>query len=368
MKMIIPFVDLKKQYVSIKKDVDAAIGRVLDNSWFILGRETDSFEKEFASYAGAKYGVGTGNGTDAIRLALMSCGIGRGDEVITVSFTAAFTALAVSSVGAIPVFVDIDADTYTIDTSRIEKAITGKTRAILPVHLYGHPADMLPVMSIAKKHGLFVIEDACHAHGAEYMGRKAGTIGDIGCFSFYPSKNLGAYGDAGMVLTDNKEFAGKVRILRDGGKKNRYEHVLKGINSRFDEIQSAVLRVKLKHLDRWNAQRRKIACEYNRLIQNPGVILPAEKRYARHSYHIYAIRMKKRSRLRDFLSANGIATEIHYPVPVHRQTAYRNAGKYGKKLAVTEKIAKEIMSLPIFPELPAEDAHRIAKMINKFKI
>ena len=362
---MIPFIDLRREYQEIKNEIYQAIQRVLESGWFILGEELKRFEEEFAEYIGVKYGIGVNSGSDALYLAIKVLGIGRGDEVITVSHTFISTVDAIVRNGAKPVFVDIDPGTYTIDVSKIEEKITERTKAIIPVHLYGHPADMDPIMEIAEKYGLYVIEDACQAHGAEYKGRKVGSIGHIGCFSFYPVKNLGAYGDAGMVVTNNEELAEKLRTIRNYGSSKKYHHDFVGVNSRLDEIQAAVLRVKLRHLDEWNEKRRKIAKLYNELLENTEIITPIEKEWAKHVYHLYVIRHKERDKLQKYLKENGIKTQIHYPVPVHKQRAYLDLG-INEYLLITERICNEILSLPMYPWFEEGEIEYISEIIRKF--
>jgi len=295
--MNIPLVDLKRQYLSIKKEIDRAIQEVIDTSSFIMGENVEEFENEFPKFCGVKYGVGTSSGTAALHMALLSCGIGKGDEVITIPYTFIATTEAVSYTGARVVFVDIEDKSYTIDPGKIGKAITERTRAIIPVHLFGQPADMDRINEIARKYNLVVIEDACQAHGALYKGKRVGSLGDIACFSFYPGKNLGAYGDAGMVVTDNRELIKKVKLLRDHGRSEKYYHQLEGYNYRLDGIQAAILRVKLKHLGEWTEMRRKNAQLYTELLNGSRVKTPAEMAYARHVYHLYVIRTEKRDEL-----------------------------------------------------------------------
>ena len=351
---MIPFVDLKREYVEISEEITYAFHRVLESGWFILGDEVKNFEEEFSKYIGTKYGIGVNSGSDALFLALKALGIGNGDEVITVSHTFISTVDAIVRNGAKPVFVDIDPDTYCIDVTKVEGGITKKTRAIIPVHLYGHPADMEPIMEIAKKYNLYVIEDACQAHGAEYKGKKVGSIGDIGSFSFYPIKNLGAYGDGGIVVTNNEELAEKLRMFRNYGQPQKYYHDFVGVNSRLDEIQAAVLRVKLKYLDGWNERRIKVARLYNKLLEDSEIVTPNEKEYAKHVYHLYVIRYKNREMLQQHLQKNGIPTQIHYPIPVHKQKAYLNLG-FNVHLPATEKICTEILSLPMHPLLHEDE-------------
>lgn len=354
---MIPFVDLKAQYRSIKGEVDAAILGVLESCEFTLGSEVVAFEKEFAAYCGAAYGMGVNTGTSALHLALLAAGVGPGDEVITVPFTFIATASAIDYTGATPVFVDIDPRTFTIDVSAIEAAITPRTKAILPVHLYGQPADMDPILEIARRHGLAVIEDACQAHGAEYKGRRVGSLGDLGCFSFYPGKNLGACGEGGMVVTDNPAYARTVRMLRDWGAEKKYHHVLKGFNFRLEGLQGAVLRVKLRHLETWTEARRAAAARYDALLAGSAVATPAASTGNRHVYHLYAIRTGQRQRLQEALLARGIQTGIHYPTPVHLLPAFASLGHHPGDFPHAERAAAEVLSLPMFPELtPAQTA------------
>jgi dTDP-4-amino-4,6-dideoxygalactose transaminase len=363
---MIPFVDLKAQYNSIKTEIDNAIQRVLDNTSFIMGDELKKFEEEFALFCNVKYAIGVANGSDALILALRACGIGEGDEVITVPHTFISTAEAISNVGGKVVFVDIDPKTYTIDVSTIEEKITKKTKAIIPVHLYGQPADMRPIMELAKKYNLKIIEDAAQAHGAEYQGKKVGSIGDVACFSFYPGKNLGAYGDAGMITTNNEEIANKLKMLRNHGRLTaKYEHEIEGYSSRLDNLQAAILRVKLKYLNKWNDLRRRNAKKYNELLSNiGGIITPYEADYAKHVYHLYVIRTEDRDKLREELKSNGVTTGIHYPIPLHLQPAYNYLGYKRGDFPVTEKASQEILSLPMFAELSDRQIEEIVKLIK----
>jgi dTDP-4-amino-4,6-dideoxygalactose transaminase len=363
---MIPAADVKRQYESIKKEIDDAIRGTIDKGWFVLGENVDHFEKEFAGYLGAKHAVGVGSGTEALHLALVAIGVEAGDEVITVPNTAVPTVSAVSFAGAKPVLVDIDPDFHTMDPEKLEEKITKKTKAIIPVHLFGQSADMDPIMKIAKKHKLKVIEDACQAHGTEYKGKKVGTIGDVGCFSFYPSKNLGCYGDGGMCVTNDGKIAEKLKLLRNYGQKTRYHHAIKGFNSRLDEIQAAILRVKLKHLDGWNKKRREIAGKYDVLLKGSDVIPPKAASYSNHIYHLYVIRTKKRDELQEHLKKNGINTIIHYPIPIHLQEAYADLGIKKGSLEISEKAAGEILSLPIFPELTDEEIETVAAKVKSF--
>jgi dTDP-4-amino-4,6-dideoxygalactose transaminase len=358
--------DFKLQYLSIKKEIDEAILQVLESGRYVLGENVQTFEKEFARYCESKYAIGVGNGLEALHLAMLAHGIGYGDEVITVANTAVATALAISMTGAKPVFADIDPKTYGMDIPDAQRRITTKTKAILPVHLFGHPVDMDPLLETATRRGLFVIEDACQAHGAEYKGKKTGTMGNAGCFSFYPTKNLGALGDAGMVTTDDKQVAEKISLLRNYGQKTRYTHLVKGLNSRLDEMQAAILRVKLKHLDDWNEKRRKHAKLYARMLQETDIVCPLEKDYAKHVYHLYVVRSKKRDRLQLFLEKRNVTTLIHYPVPVHLQKAYQDLGLTRGTLPITEQAADEILSLPIYPELTEEQIERVTDSVRMF--
>jgi dTDP-4-amino-4,6-dideoxygalactose transaminase len=356
-----PISDPRAQNQKIKPEILAAIQEVVDSGWYILGAKVRQFEQALAKYCQTKYCVGTGNGTDAITLTLLALGIGSGDEVVCPSLTAAFTALAISATGAKPVFVDIDESTFTLDPQDTEKKITKKTKAIIPVHLYGHPADMDEIKKIAKAHKLWVIEDACQAHGAEYKGKKVGSLGDAGCFSFYPTKNLGAIGDGGAVVTDNQKLAEKIKILRHGGQKNRYEHVLIGRNSRLDELQAAILLVKLKHLEQWNEKRRHLASLYRKKLVDLNLILPTEASWAKSVWHLYVIRTKKQTALIRHLEKNNIQTQIHYPIPVHCQVIYNNQAS---SLPTTERLAREIISLPLYPELSQSGLVSITKIIK----
>ena len=360
---MIPFVDLKSQYLSIKPEVDAAIQGILDTCAFTLGPEVVAFEKEFAAYSGAEIGVAVNTGTSALHLALLAAGVGRGDEVITVPFTFVATVSAIDYTGATPVFVDIDPATFTMDVTQLEAAITDKTKAIIPVSLYGQPADMGPLMEIARKHGLVVIEDACQAHGAEYKGQRSGSIADMTCFSFYPGKNLGAYGEGGGVVTNNAEYARTIRMLRDWGAEKKYHHVLKGYNFRMEGIQGAVLRVKLRYLEGWTEARRTAAATYDRLFEGTGVVSPKAAAYSRHVYHIYAVRTKNRQAWQEALLAQGIQTGIHYPTPVHLLPAFADLGYKAGQFPHSEAAANEVLSLPMFPELTAAQCEEVARAV-----
>ncbi|MBI2952725.1 MAG: DegT/DnrJ/EryC1/StrS family aminotransferase [Chloroflexi bacterium] len=364
---MIPFGELKSQYAAIKSEIDEAIQTVLEGGWFVLGENVERLEMEFADYCGAKYAVGVGSGTEALHLALLACGVQPGDEVITVPNTAVPTASAISFAGAIPSLADIDPASCNMDPNWLESAITSKTRAIVPVHLYGQAADMGPILDIARRRNISVVEDAAQAHGTEYRGRRVGALGDAGCFSFYPSKNLGGYGDGGMVVTDDEEVARKVQLLRNYGQKVRYYHSIKGFNSRLDEMQAAILRVKLRYLDGWNEARRERAALYDRLLADTSVRTPTELGYGRHVYHLYAIRSQRRDELQRYLEASGVGTVIHYPVPIHLQEAYRDLGYSAGAYPVAERHAREVLSLPMYPELPLESVERVAEVIRGFE-
>ncbi len=348
---MIPFVDLSQQYRSIAPEINAAVLGVLESSQFILGSQVAALETEFSEYAGARFGIGVNSGTSALHLALLAAGIGPGDEVITVSFTFVATVAAVVYTGATPVLVDIDPRTNTIDVAQVEAAITERTKAILPVHLYGQPADLDPLMDIARRHGLVVIEDAAQAHGAEYKGRRVGSIGDLGCFSFYPGKNLGAYGEGGMVVTNNPEYARKIRMLRDWGAEQKYQHVLKGYNYRLEGIQGAILRVKLRYLEAWTEARRAHAALYSERLAASGLRLPATVPGTRHVFHVYSVFTGERQELQDSLQRQGIQTGIHYPIPVHLLPAYADLNYKAGDLPHTERASREELSLPMFAEL-----------------
>jgi dTDP-4-amino-4,6-dideoxygalactose transaminase len=361
---MIPFVDLKAQYAGIKDEVNVAIQGILESCQFTLGSEVVAFEEEFATYCQAQYGIGVNTGTSALHLALLAAGIGPGDEVITVPFTFVATVAAIYYTGATPVFVDINPRTFTIDVKAIESAITERTKAILPVHLYGQPADMDPILEIAKRHGLVVIEDAAQAHGAEYKGKRVGSIGDMGCFSFYPGKNLGAYGEGGMVVTSNAEYTRTIRMLRDWGAEQKYHHVLKGYNFRLEGIQGAVLRVKLRHLEKWTEARRAVAAHYDELLSDSGVQTPEAMSYARHVYHVYAIRTQQRSEWQQALQAKGIQTGIHYPIPVHLLPAYADLGYSKGDFPHAEQAANEVLSLPMFAELSRDQCQEVCEAVT----
>ncbi len=362
--MKVPFLDLKTQYQSLRIEINQALQEVMENTAFAGGPFVAQFEKEFAEFCGSEHAIGVGSGTDALWLSLLALGVGEGDEVITVPDTFIATAEAISFCGAKPVFVDVDEKTFNMDPSFIEAAITPKTKAIIPVHLFGQMADMDPIADIARNHGLHIIEDACQAHGALYKGHRAGTMGSMGCFSFYPGKNLGAYGEAGAVITNNADLAERIRVLRDHGQAKKYYHNLIGWNARMDGFQGAVLSVKLKHLNAWNEARRKNAFLYNSLLAGiKGIILPCEADYSKHVYHIYAICVQNRD---DFISELGqkeISCGIHYPIPLHLQDAYAFLGYKKDSFPIAERCAGEFVSLPMFPELTEEQIKYVSDAI-----
>jgi dTDP-4-amino-4,6-dideoxygalactose transaminase len=351
---MIPFVDLKAQYHSIKPEIDAAIQGVLESCAFTLGPDVAEFEKEFADYCNNSYAAGVNNGTSALHLALLSAGVGPGDEVITVPHTFIASAAAIYYTGATIKLCDIDPVTFTMDPAALEDAITPRTKAIIPVHLYGQMADMDPIMAIAKKHGLVVLEDAAQAHGAEYNGRRAGSIGDLAGFSFYPGKNLGAAGEGGIVVTSNPEYNRKVRMLRDWGAEKKYHHELKGFNMRLEGIQGAVLRVKMKYIEKWTEMRRDAAARYDDMFAGSGVLTPRQLDNRRHVYHLYVIRTPDRARWIDELSKKQIQTGIHYPFPVHLLPAYSDLGYKQGQFPHSEKAGNEVLSLPMYPEITGD--------------
>ncbi|TAK34828.1 MAG: DegT/DnrJ/EryC1/StrS family aminotransferase [Chloroflexota bacterium] len=363
--MQIPFVDLRAQYQSIKDEVLDSISNTLDGMDLLLGPNVRAFEAEFATYSGTQYAVGVASGTDALYLALRACGIRPGDEVITVSHTFVATVGAIVQLGAVPVFVDIDPDTYTLDPSRLKAAITPRTRAIVPVHLYGQMADMDAIMAVAERYSLMVVEDACQAHGADLRGRRAGSVGDAAAFSFYMSKNLGAYGDAGAVTTNSRAVAEQIRRLRDHGSSTKYEHQETGVNSRLDELQAAVLRVKLRRLNGWNEMRRSHAEAYAHLLAETSLDIPVVRAGSSHVYHLYVVRTDDRDRVREYLQDRGVATGVHYPIPIHRQVGYRGIGQIAGDLRVTECVTKRILSLPMFAELRPEQLSYIAACLRE---
>jgi dTDP-4-amino-4,6-dideoxygalactose transaminase len=362
--------DTRAQYESLKDDLLRVTEQVMEKSYFILGENVAAFEREFAVYCGTKYAVGVANGTDAIHLACRALGIGPGDEVITSTHTATFTALGISMTGAIPTFADIEPDTGNIDPAKIEGVITPRTKAIMPVHLYGQVADMDPIMAIGRKHGIPVIEDAAQAHGATYKGKRSGSIGLLGCFSFYPTKNLGAYGDGGAVTTDDADLYQTLRELRNGGQRERYNHVRLGVCSRLDELQAAILRVKLPHLDSWDRARRENAYRYDRMIEGLGIpVKPlAVRDYGDTAMHLYIVRVAAQDRdpLIRHLESRGVAAMVHYPIPVHRQGAYNFLGIGEGAYPQAEAMANEIITLPMYPELTSEQARTVVDAMASY--
>lgn len=361
----VPYLDLKAQYASIKTEIDAAIARVLDSCQFVLGSEVAGFEQEFSTYCGTSACIAVNSGTSALHLALIAAEVGPGDEVITVPFTFVASVAAVLYAGARPVLVDIDPRSFTLDPAAIEAAITPRTKAILPVHLYGQPADMDPIMEVARRHGLIVIEDAAQAHGAKYKGRPVGSIGDMACFSFYPGKNLGAYGEGGAVTTSNAEFARTIHMLRDWGQDGKYHHVLRGFNYRMEGFQGAILRVKLRHLEQWTEARRALVHQYDELLADCEVETPTEMPWARHVYHVYTLRSDDRDSLQAALTTEGIQTGVHYSVPVHLQPAYADLGYGVGAFLQAEAAAKQVLSLPLYPELSTESVAEVARIVRK---
>lgn len=361
---MIPFVNLKKQYEGIKKEIDGAIKKVLRDGQFVLSENVKKFEKEFARYCGAKYAVGVASGTDALELSLRALGIGEGDEVITAPNSAVATAMAILAARAKPIFVDIESDTFNINPELVERAITSKTKIILPVHLFGNPTRMDKILKIAKKYKLAVIEDACQAHGVKYQGKKVGTFGKIGCFSFYQTKNLGAYGEAGVVVTNDKKLYKTILALRQYGWNDKKESEMFGRNSRLDELQAAILRVKLRHLDHWNRKRRELAEIYHQLLKKTPLVLPAENGF--HVYHLYVVQTPLREKLKKFLEKRGIITMIHYPTLIPHQHYFKKLG-YKKGLwPVAEKINSNILSLPLYPEITLAEIKKVCRIIKEF--
>jgi dTDP-4-amino-4,6-dideoxygalactose transaminase len=360
----IPPLDLKAQWLSIKDEISAAINAVVESQQFILGPQVRALEEEAAKYCGTKFAVGVASGTDALLLALHVAGVGPGDEVLLPTFSFIATADSVSLLGAIPVFVDIDPSTFAIDPAHLEAKITSRTRAILPVHLYGHPADMDPINSVARRHNLKLIEDNAQAIGAKYKERKTGGLGDLGCISFFPSKNLGAYGDGGMIVTNSEAYSKHLRVLRNHGSAKKYYATEQGWNSRLDEIQAAILRVKLRHLDKWGLARRKNATSYNQLLKGiPGVVTPVEAPWAEHVYHQYTIRIVNRDRIQSALTEQNIGTTVYYPTPMHLQPVFAQLGYHEGDLPEAEKAVKEVLSLPIYAELTQQQIHRVVTTI-----
>jgi len=367
----IPFLDLGRQYRRIRGEVSAAIGDVLERGRYILGDELAAFEREFAAYCEARHAVGVGSGTDAIHLALRACGVRPGEHVITAPNTATPTVCAIVQAGALPVFLDIDPMTYTLDPARLRAYLAGQARpfrakAVVPVHLYGHPAHLKEILTIAAEYDVKVIEDAAQAHGAAYEGRRIGGMADASCWSFYPTKNLGAYGDAGMVVTDDPEVARQLRMLRNYGEEGKYDNRVEGVNSRLDEIQAAVLRVKLRHLDEWVAARRRLAAQYDTLLAGTSLTLPIEIESARHCYHLYVIRSNHRDALRRHLHEQGIGTAIHYPTPVHRQPAYCHLEYVEGDFPCAESACRQVLSLPLHPELRGDELSQVAAAVRTF--
>lgn len=359
----VPYLDLKAQYHSIKAEIDEAIARVLDSCQFVLGPEVAQFEKEFAAYCGTSECIALNSGTSALHLALLAAGVGPGDEVITVPFTFVASVATILYAGAKPVLVDIEPRTFNMNPAALDAAISPRTKAIVPVHLYGHPADMDPILELARKHKLVVIEDAAQAHGAKYEGRSVGSVGDIACFSFYPAKNLGAYGEGGAVTTNNPEYARTLRMLRDWGQDRKYHHLLHGYNYRMEGFQGAILRVKLRHLESWTETRRAIVKTYNEHLAGADVVRPAEMPWARHVYHLYTLRTDNRNALQAALLNAGIQTGIHYSTPVHLQPAYTALGYGPGSFPESEKAALEVLSLPLYPELSDSQIEDVAKAV-----
>jgi dTDP-4-amino-4,6-dideoxygalactose transaminase len=364
----VPFVDLGAQYRNISTEITEAISKVLRESDFILGREVSLFEEEFASFCQAKWAIGVDSGTSALELALRAYEIGPGDEVITAANSFIASALAISHAGAKPVLADVDPDTFTIDVAAVEKAITPRTKAIIPVHLYGQPADMDPILQLAQRHRLVVIEDACQAHGARYKGKRTGSLGHAAAFSFYPGKNLGAYGDGGVVVTSDNAVAKRLEMLRNYGQKEKYQHMFRGFNRRLDTLQAAVLRIKLKHLEEWNEARRQHAKSYSRLLAQTGIVVPRASAASESVWHLYVIRIDQREALKEHLATRGISVGIHYPIPIHLQPAYRDLGYQQGDFPITEAYARQILSLPMYAELNPEIICRVAETISEFTV
>lgn len=361
---MIPFLDLKAQHQQIKREVDAAVSHVMDSAQFVLGPDVAAFEERFAAYSNVKHCVALNTGTSALHLALLATGVGPGDEVITVSMTFVATTAAILYCGAKPVFVDVDPRTWNMDPNLVEAAITPRTKAIMPVHLHGLMADMDPIIDIARRHKLVVIEDAAQSHGSEYKGCRAGSMSDVAGFSFYPGKNLGAYGEGGAAVTDNPDLAHRMRLLRDWGQESKYNHVVPGYNYRMDGIQGAVLRVKMNYIEAWTEARRAVASQYDRLLAGNRYGIPAPPRHCRHVYHVYAVQVPERDRVQKALQAAGVGTGIHYPIPVHLQKAYANLGYGPGDLPITEALANRFLSLPIYAELRPE---QVAEIVRKLE-
>ena len=360
-----PFLDLKAQYRQMKPEIDAAVARAIDSTQFVLGPEVAAFEDRFASYCDVKHCLAVNSGTSALHLALLAADVGPGDEVITVSLTFVATTAAILYSGAKPVFVDVDPVTWTMNPGLIEAAITPRTKAIMPVHLHGLMADMDPIMEIARRHNLVVIEDAAQAHGAEYKGRRGGSIGDLGCFSFYPGKNLGAYGEGGAVVTNQPEHARRISLLRDWGQESKYNHVVPGYNYRMDGIQGAILNVKMNYIEKWTEARRSVAAHYDRLLGKQRCKIPVPAPHSRHVYHVYSVGLTQRDEALNALQAAGIGVGIHYPIPVHLQKAYASLGYGAGNFPVTELLAKQFLSLPIYAELQPEQVSNVVVELKK---
>lgn len=363
---MIPFLDLKASYLELKEELDAAYYRVMDSGWYVLGSEVEAFEQEFAAYCGVKYCIGVGNGLEALKLILQAAEIGPGHQVIVPANTYIATWLAISSVGAVPVPVEPCEHTYNLDPLLVEKAINSKTRAIMPVHLYGQPADMDAVVDVARRYGLWVFEDSAQAHGALYKGRPAGSLGDAAGFSFYPGKNLGAFGDGGAVTTNNEVLASKVRLLRNYGSRVKYLNESKGINSRLDELQAAFLKIKLRRLNQWNSRRSKVAAKYKAALADTGLHLPHVPSWTEPAWHLYVVRCDRREALQQRLQQAGIGTLIHYPVPPHLQKCYRELGYTEGSYPVSEVLAREILSLPVGPHLTEPEVESVIDVIRGF--
>jgi dTDP-4-amino-4,6-dideoxygalactose transaminase len=361
----VPYLDLKAQYRSIKSEIDEAVARVLDSCQFVLGPEVAEFEKDFASYCGTSECIALNSGTSALHLALLAAGVGPGDEVITVPFTFVASVATILYAGAKPVLVDIEPRTFNMNPDALQAAISPRTKAIVPVHLYGHPADMDPILEVARKHNLVVIEDAAQAHGATYKGRSAGSVGDIACFSFYPTKNLGAYGEGGAVTTSNPEYARTIRMLRDWGQDRKYHHLLHGYNYRMEGFQGAILRVKLRHLERWIERRRAIVKTYNEQLAGLDVVRPAEMPWARHVYHLYTLRSDNRDALQADLLNEGIQTGVHYSTPAHLLPAYAHLGYGPNSFPESKKAAREVLSLPLYPELTESQVQTVLDALTE---
>lgn len=366
----VPFVDLAAEYTSIRVEIDEAVGAVLRKGWYILGAQVAAFEREFAAFCGVEHGVGVASGTDAIHLAIRACGITAGDEVVTVANVSAPTVCAIVAAGARPRFADVRSDTMTMDPRRVDDLLRGdsshRIKAIVPVHLYGHPAEIDRIVELARGHGAAVIEDACQAHGTTYNGRHVGSFGDAGCFSFYPTKNLGAYGDGGLVVCRDGAIAERVRMLRCYGEASKYKNLTYGINSRLDELQAAILRVKLRHLTSWNERRRSLAARYMAGLAGAGVETPVEAAGAFHTYHLYVVRSSRREALQAALRERGIGTSVHYPIPIHFQDAYRDLGYSAGDLPQTEACCAEVLSLPISTAMPPESVDIVCDAIRAF--